>query len=275
MIYDLASEYSPWVIAKYIGLPYAFVESLTASSQGILAEIEATEYGILTSSIELKHSHSMAYGHLVQAVFEGYLGHEGWLRKAEKLFNSYLNEFIGIEVVTCSSNLIGITFRNLERVKLSLRDALLVYSYPVFPPEKEKAWKHIRAEIDSDGRHYRLIEASIYSLSCDLSEDLTKLCHRFSAAEQDDEYYSLGRVRGDFTKKLDTRIAKEVVFNDTVRKDVDRLIYALKRGGYRHPEIIEPIAAVSGKRETIENIRQRYSRTTRRLRENWSRVLSH
>ena len=277
MIYDLASEYSLWVIAKYVGFPNEFLESLAtgptdkpkACSVKLVTELDQTMYDLLVRSIESEQSQSMAFGSLVQEVFKGYLSHRGWLYRAERAFAEYLNELKTQAVVTTSPTLMAPTFRDLERIKLGLREALIVCS-PMLFPGKESVWRHIRSRISSDDAYLLLTKAAIWSLSCSLSEDLIKLCNRFSSGEREDEYYSYGR--GDFTRKLDNRIAKEMVFTQTVKKDEDRLIYALRRGGYRYPEIVGYASLVAGKSLADDNVRQRYSRMARKLKKEWAKL---
>lgn len=280
MIYDLASEYATPVIAKYIGLPEGFIQSLAgdssdkleASPNKVMVEIDATSYRILASGIRFERSNSVGFMPLIEAVYHGYLGDKMWLLDAEKAFKLCLDELEGCEAVIYSPNLAAITFRNMERIKLSLKDAVIVYSHRPYLPSEENKWKRLRAEIQSPEGHHRLIEVAIWILYHDLFEDLSKIAGRFSKSEEDDEYYRLGK--GNLAKRLEDRIAREIVFNKTVGKSEDRLIYLLRRAGYSTPEIKNSVSGVAGRPLTRENIRQRYKRTSDKVSEKLSKELS-
>lgn len=276
MLCNIASIHSPLAVAKYIGLPDSFIESLASAP---VDELTASLYNYgagkyisgcsrLKKSIDIERSYSMAYTPLVEAIFEGYLGHYGWLQQAEIAFNSYLHENMDSVVLDCSPDLLAVTFRDLEReIKIDLRDVILIYCSHLASIWIESDWNNIKARINSSEAYYRLIEVAIWYLGCELTEDLTKLCDRFSKSEQEDQYYYYGR--GNFTRKIEKKFTEEITFNETVLRDEDRLIYLLKRGGYRHPEIRDHVSNVANKRLTEQNIRQRYSRINRRLQEKW------
>lgn len=274
LLYDMAGEYSPWAVAKYVGLPHDFVKSLTSGPadepkawfQRIEADIEATMYRILTRLVGDETSRSPSYRRLVQAIFGGYLGRKGWLQEAERAFASYLDQLKPWMVVSYPQSILAVIYRDLEGVKLTLMDALIIFGDSV-PPYSRNEWRQVRSMVNSDEQYYRLIEATVASLSCDLTEDLEKIATRFYERERDDEYYSYGKGRGDFTVKLGNRIDKDIVVERSIRKSEDKLIYALKRGGYKTPEFKNCVEALIGK--SIENaaIRKRFERVTRRINE--------
>ena len=274
MLFDMAGEYSPQAVAKYVGLPDDFLESLATGPAGkpeawshtIMAEIEATMYRILTWLVEDETSHSSSYRRLVQAIFEGYLGHKGWLQEAERAFASYLDQFKTWAVVNYPQSILAIIYRDLQSVKLSLTDGLIIFGDSV-PPRSRNEWRQVRSIINSDEQYYRLIEAAVESLSCDLTEDLEKIAARFYEREREDEYYSYGKGKKDFTVKLGNRIDKDIVVERSIRKSEDKLIYALKRGGYRTPEIRNPVEALIGRSIKNPAIRKRFERVTRRINE--------
>lgn len=269
IIYDLASEYSPWVVAKYVGLPDDFVESLSPSNE-LLAEIDQMTYGMLARSIEPEYAQSKAFGSLIQEIFKGRSNHQGWLHQAEKLFAAYLEELKAKTSVEVDPTLIAPVFGDIKKIKVGFKEAVIVFS-PMLFTDKANAWNRIRSKICSNDDYLRLIKVAIWGLSGSLTDDLFKLCDRFSNSARNDEYYS---YRGNFTGRLENRIAKEQVFFETVNKSEDRLIYALRRGGYKTKEIRDYIIALTGKQATNDIIRQRYKRTKDKLQKKWSDEVS-
>lgn len=264
LLYSCAADEPTQALAKYLGLPSGVVESLPRSW---LEDFDDLAYEGLVRGVRYETSDSASYRHVVEVILEGALGDKDWLKRAERPFRRYLDEQKTWAVVDLPGSLVAPVFRGLEQVRPSLADMLIPFGSEGPPLRKEREWSLIRAETNTPERYRRLIEAAVLGLGRSLWEDFRKIARQFAKRERDDEYQSYGRGRGDFAAKLSSRIDKDRLFHRSVKKDEDRLNYALRRGGYRTPDIREAVAAVEGKALRDAAMRKRYERTRRMLEE--------
>lgn len=259
MLYDMVASYPLRAVARYVGLDSEFIQSLTQTQH------DQQMYQNLTELVELTASQSPNYNLLVQAILGAYLGVEGWQSKLEAVFEAYLNELRAWVTVDTPQSLMAIIFRDLEEVRLSFKDALILESRGGILPSTEEEVNRLLEKVDSPERYRRLLEVAVLSLTIDLVDDLNTIVTKLSTKERDAEYYSYSRGRGDSLARLGERIDRDRAFEETVTSPADRLIYTLKRGGWRTPELRQPIRAVGTKPLTNEAIRKRFERINRRL----------
>jgi hypothetical protein len=254
MLYDIVADFPLRAVARYIGLPDEIMESLPQTQR------DEEMYHELIKWVKVMVDYSPTSNYLTQAIFDAYLDIEGWQGKLERTWGSYLNELRGFAVVYVAPSLQAHIYRDLELIGLSFKDALILESRGGILPPWEKGVTRILEGCNSPQSYRRFLEVAILALTNDLLDDFSTIVHQLSDKEREAEYYSIGKRGSDFVVKLSQRIDRDRDIESKVNQPMDRLIYTLKRGGYRVLESREAVRGAGGAGLSDEAIQKRFER---------------